>query len=161
MMEYRQRFELMGPAEEWLEWEREYLPPPGVGSHDLIVDVGAREGDTLAFYIWHGFRAFRLIEPEPKYVAALQRNIATLNGVGGIGYCYIETLAEPFRMAHLEGASFVKFDCEGCEAAIDLDALTIPWVAEMHDMQRPSFEALGSTYRHSLGYRRGLGVQPR
>lgn len=158
MLEYQQRFELMGPAEEWLEWEQEYLPPKSVGPHDLIVDVGAREGDTLAFYAWHGFRNFRLIEPLMEYVAILQRNQQRVLAAFPGDSFQIEVITEPFRWEHLEGAAFVKFDCEGCETAVDLERIPVPWVAEMHDMERPAFQALGSVYRESLGYRRGGGA---
>lgn len=131
------------------EWIREYLPPY-MKDDSLIVDVGAREGDTAVFFYMLGYRNLRLIEPSARYKENLIHNSEILRMFG----CKVEVITESFRPEHLSGAAFVKFDCEGCEYEIDLDKIKIPWVAEMHD-KLPADESGVYEYSHARGYRRG------
>ena len=136
------------------EWQKYYTPPPSVAKDDLILDVGAREGDSALFYALSGYRNLRLVEPNPMYFNNLIHNVASLNKFG----IEIDLRLHPFRPdEQLPGVKFIKFDCEGCESEIDLDKLTVPWVAEMHELKPAKGERHIYDYAAVTGYRKGAG----
>ena len=137
---------------EMNDWQKYYPPPSSVPKDGLIVDVGARDGDTLLFYAQLGFRNFRLIEPNPDFIPRLLENIKAIKKVYDVE---IEVRWKCFELSDLEGAAFAKFDCEGCEYEFDLASLTIPWVAEMHEKQEPDIWGIYSSSIRSTEYRRG------
>ena len=134
----------------WKEFKREYSPPPSVPKDALLVDVGARDGDS-AIYFWSlGYTRMRLVEPDPETWGRLVHNADELSRRG----CDVEVFLEPFHLEHLKGAAFVKLDCEGCEGSVDFSSLHVPWVAEFHTSNQP--DAAGVfPYTESLGVRRG------
>ncbi len=134
--------------EQKLYWENWYLPPFSIKKDDLILDVGARDGDSMIFYFEHGYRNIRLIEPNLDYVKNLRHNIKILQKKG----MKIEVRIKPFGREDLKGVQFAKFDCEGCEYEIDLTQLQIPIVAEIHE--RKSKDNGIYPYVKAKGYRR-------
>ena len=116
-------------SQELVEWERWYLPPASVPREALILDVGARDGDSAWFYVQHGYLNLRLIEPEPDVQERLLANCEEMRQRFG---AKIEVRSRPFWLEDLSGVAFAKFDCEGCEQNIDFDHLPIPWTAEFH-----------------------------
>jgi hypothetical protein len=133
------------------EWMKHYIPPPSVSKDALIVDVGARDADSAIFYAICGYHNLRLVEPNPIYHKSLQNNVAKLTTMG----VKIDLHLHPFNPACcLQGAAFVKFDCEGCEAEAHLDTLTIPWVAEMHNTPKKNAQGIYE-YSGTSGYRKG------
>jgi hypothetical protein len=137
-------------AEELEEWEQWYLPPPALPKSCLVLDVGARDGDTAFFYIRHGYLNLRLVEPSPTYHADLAKNVSILENTYGAN---IDMKRRPFEPRDLEGASFAKFDCEGCEYEVDLNNLRIPWAAEVHKRAKPDRNGV-YPYVTAIGYRR-------
>lgn len=137
---------------EFNDWEAWYVPPPSVPKDGLIVDIGARDGDTLLFWAEHGYKRFRLIEPNPKHFERLLENIDEIKRIYDVD---VEAHEKTFDQSDLEGADFIKFDCEGCEYELVLDNLKVPWVAEMHEYQRPDEHGIYSNYVHATKYRRG------
>ena len=117
-----------GLMEEWHEFEKNYLPPKNFNKNGLIVDVGARDGDTAVFYFAHGYRNMRLIEPGEEYHGLLEHNASVLRKQG----CKIEVLKRGFSLSDLQGASFLKMDCEGCEHELDYTTLRIPYTIVIH-----------------------------
>ncbi len=115
----------LSELKEWLEW---YLPPASVPKDALILDVGARDGDSVFFYIQHGYSHFRLIEPNPDYYDDLDANTKEFERIGA----RVEIRKKAFTPNDLNGVAFAKFDCEGCEREIDFSLLKIPWVKENH-----------------------------
>ena len=138
---------------ELAEWEKWYLPPPSVSKdNDLILDVGARDGDTALFYLEHGYRRLRLIEPNLIYVDDLMANVREM---GAQFNADIEVRFRPFKKEEdLLGVAFAKFDCEGCEAEAGLNTLTIPWAAELHEKNKPDEKGV-YPYVAFTGYARG------
>ena len=136
--------------EELEEWEQWYLPPSGMPKDSLILDVGARDGDTALFYVKHGYLNLRLVEPSPVHRHDLSKNAIILERKYG---AKIEIRGRPFERKDLEGASFAKFDCEGCEYEIDLPSLAIPWAAEVHKKIKPDRNGV-YPYVTAMGYRR-------
>ena len=135
-------------TEEWTEW---YTPPPFVKPDDLIVDVGARDGDTLFFYARLGFKNFRAIEPKPECQARLRHNVAELARFYGVK---VEVRQKCFTPEDLEGARFVKFDCEGCEWEMNLVDLKIPAVAELHPSPKKDNRGIYISSVKAAGYRK-------
>jgi hypothetical protein len=131
------------------EWEEYYLPKK-LGEHDLILDVGALEGDSAVFYFFHGYDNLRLVEPCADYWPILDHNAQKLRDMGA----KVKVLHRRFMQEDLNGAAFVKFDCEGCEYEMDFSKLTIPWVAEMH-VQKPPLEGGRYDWSDAIGYRTG------
>lgn len=131
------------------EWAKNYLPPDSVSKDALIVDVGARDGDSALFYLSHGYTNLRLVEADAKYWPGLHHNEEIFRS---IFHPRIELVLAPFTLDCLDGAAFVKFDCEGCQGDI-LDSLEIPWVAEMHVPNRPDKDGV-FPYVKATGYRR-------
>ena len=126
------------------------MPPPNLRPFDLIVDIGAREGDTCLWYFALGYRKFRLVEPNAKYFPNLYENTKELERLG----CIIELKTEPFKPEHLDGAKFVKFDCEGCEYLINVFELSVPFVVEFHEKTKPNEKGIYN-YVKAIGYFRG------
>jgi len=126
-----------------------YQPPEGFDG--LIVDVGARDGDTAIIFARKGYKRMRLIEPDPNCWNLLEHNAKVLRKRYG---CEIEILKRRFEMQDLEGAGFIKFDCEGCEHELDLRSLKIPWVAEMHIFSKPDANGRYDFVR-AIGYLKG------
>ena len=110
------------------EWTDFYIPPPSVPKEGLIVDVGARDGDSALFYVVLGYKNLRLVEPWHQYWENLEHNVELLRKMGAT----VEVTHEPYKPEHLQGVAFVKFDCEGCEKRVDLTQLKVPAVAEIH-----------------------------
>lgn len=143
---------------EWATFEATYLPPksPEIAKTDLILDVGGEEGDTAIFFFEHGYTNLRVVEPYTPYHKNLIDNINIIRALG----CKVELYLEPFRPEHLEGVSFIKIDCEGCEwhPAFNLAGGGIPWGGELHmkgATLRPGSEA--NDYYISIGHFRGDG----
>ena len=134
----------------WKEFKREYSPPPSVPKDALLVDVGARDGDSAIYFFLLGYHNLRLVEPDPDTWGRLVHNADELSRRG----CDVEVFMEPFRTEHLNGAAFVKFDCEGCERSVDFSSLHVPWIAEFHAHNQPDADGV-FPYTKSLGVRRG------
>jgi hypothetical protein len=128
-------------------WEKYYLPNNRIRKDALIVDIGAREGDTALFFAIHGYTNLLLIEPNRNYWGKLERNVNQLRQLG----IKISIKHGVFEKKDLENAEFAKFNCEGCEYELDLDSLTIAWVAEFHERAK----SVRGTYSYSkvIGYR--------
>jgi hypothetical protein len=127
-----------GLSNEWGVWKK-YLPPRSIARDALILDVGARDGDTALFYCLNGFRNLRLVEPNQAHHHMLDNNVRLLRKRFD---ARIEVRKTPFDRDDLNGVKFVKFDCEGCESEIDLDRLNIPYVAELHVKGTPNSEGI-------------------
>lgn len=141
---------LYGMSHEWGDWERWYLPPKSVHRWDLILDVGARDGDTAWFYVQHGYRNLRLVEPDPRRWPSLEANAKALSKHY---HAYIEVRKKPFSADDLEGVKFVKGDCEGCPLEGMLKELKVPYGAELHN---PGMQVNGIyVNKKSVGYAKG------
>ena len=145
---------------DWKGYEWAYLPPkvvPPISPDALILDVGGEEGDTAIFFFEHGYTNLRVIEPYPPYRERLHHNVDILRSLG----CKIELYLETFDpKKHLEGVSFIKIDCEGCEwhPLFNLVNCGISWGGELHMKGapiRPGSEA--NDYYCSIGLFRGDG----
>lgn len=132
----------------WAEMEEWYVPPKWIKKTDLILDVGARDGDSALFFITHGFTNLRLIEPQPDYFRNLSDNIDEFRAWG----ITIDWKYRAFRIEDLSGAAFAKFDCEGCETEIDLDKIGIPYIAELHVKNEPGELGIYQ-YAREVGYK--------
>lgn len=139
----------------WKEFRREYRFPASLRKDALLVDVGARDGDSAIWWALQGHTHLRLVEPDPGVCRRLQHNAAQLRRRG----CQVEVCAEPFRLEHLEGAAAVKFDCEGCEREVDFASLRIPWITEFHEAVAPSKDGMYPYVRAIGVHRGGVGVE--
>lgn len=143
------QYDLPEETEEWVEW---YSPPSFIKPDDLIVDIGARDGDTLFLYARLGFRNFRLVEPKPECQARLKRNVAEIQRFyGGVK---VEIRQKCYSPEDLEGAAFAKFDCEGCEWETPLHDRGIPIVAEIHPNPKKDERGIYISSIKAAGYRR-------
>jgi hypothetical protein len=140
---------------EWATFEKVYLPPASVPKDALIVDVGAEEGDSSVFFFEHGYQNLRVIEAYTEYFPRLEHNVAILRSLGA----NVDLRLERFRKEFLDGAGFVKFDCEGCEWDDDfgLAECGIPWGGELHMKGGPRDANGRYNYYISLGHFRGDG----
>ena len=147
------RFYNKTTPEELKEWDEWYVPPNSVGKHDLILDVGARDGDSALFYWNKGYTNMRLVEPDPQYWENLDNNVEILRGYGAT----IEVRKKRFMLDDLEGVAFVKLDCEGCEHEHDYKNWGIPYVVEEHVYNNTG---IGDVYPYikALGYKKGMGA---
>lgn len=136
---------------EWSVWKKEYMPPRQTYGTELLVDVGARDGDSAIFYFFQGFRNFRLIEPDPRLGILLLENADVMRKLGS----KVEVIPSRFLPRHLDRAAFVKFDCEGCEYEVDLPSLKVPYVAEIHEKTVPN-ETGRYEYIRPIGYKRNF-----
>lgn len=141
------RFAFETGPDEFKEWEEWYLPPASVPKNALILDVGARDGDTALFYAQHGYTNMRLVEANPIHFDGLGKNAALLASRFGARF---DIVCRPFQKEDLEGVAFAKFDCEGCEYDINLEGLTIPYVAEMHSKKGKGL----NPYTTAIGFKR-------
>jgi hypothetical protein len=119
---------------EWETWKVAYSPPKALSRDSLVLDVGAGEGETVLFYFLLGFRRFRAVESNRRFVKALEANCRAL-GVEA------EIFDRPFTLSDLEGVDYVKMDCEGCESEIlraEAPTLDLPFAIETHS---PELEA--------------------
>lgn len=110
------------------EWPLHYEPPVNLSKDSLILDVGARDGDSAVWFFEQGFRNFRLVEPNATYYRKLNHNVSLLRKRGAA----VELHLEPFNSNQLRSVAFAKFDCEGCEHEVNLMELGFPVVAEVH-----------------------------
>jgi len=145
------RFREVPHLPEVQDWFEFYTPPWKVPEDSLIVDVGARTGDSAAFFLALGYTNLRLVEPRlDLYQTDLEHNVEVLRSMG----CKIDLHLHPFKSdCCLNGAAFAKFDCEGCETEVDFSHMTIPWSAEIHfplkKLEHGIFE-----YMPCIGYHR-------
>ena len=87
-------------------WRRYYLPPFPLGGK-TVLDVGAGEGESAAFFLSHGAARVVCIERDRKCMHNLYTN-AKRNP--------ITVVAEPFQLNHLMiPHHFAKIDIEGWE----------------------------------------------
>ncbi|MDG7043536.1 MAG: hypothetical protein JRM98_05415 [Nitrososphaerota archaeon] len=138
-----------GLAVEARDWKRYYLPPPSVRKDGLVVDIGARDGDTAFFFCFHGYRNLRLVEYDASLIPALKHNVDILRRAYGAS---IEIRNKPFGLEDLQGAAFLKLDCEGCEYDVDWRSSGIPYGMEVHV---PRGTPLAPGQSNALGYERG------
>jgi len=111
---------------EWRGWTRNYAP----GGLDLrgktVLDVGAGEGETVAFYRLLGAKRFICVEPEGPRAGRLRENSSRNNWD-------VEVYEEPFSPKFLDlKFDFMKMDCEGCERALLGTKIAFPCVLETH-----------------------------
>lgn len=142
------QYDLPEETTEWADW---YTPPAFIKPNDLIVDIGARDGDTLFFWARRGFKNFRAVEPKPECQERLRRNVAELTRFYGVK---VEIRQKCFTNEDLEGARFVKFDCEGCEWELPLQELTVPAVAELHPNPKKDARGIYISSIKASGYAR-------
>jgi hypothetical protein len=155
------RFRYVVTKQEYKEWSYWYHPPPRIKPDDLILDVGARDGDTAFWFFGWGYRNLRLVEPNPDnfngITGFLFENCRELMDKG----CKIEIRTKPFDLSDLDGVSFAKFDCEGCETAFDVKSefkkRGIAWVMETHEPNNPD-ECGVYDYVMYAGYQKGDGL---
>ena len=137
------------PNLEWQDWVLYYTPPSSVGFDDLIVNVGARDGDSAKFFIDLGYRNLRLVEPNSYHWDDLKHNVEIWRSMG----ITIDLRLEPFKKEHLDGAKFAEIDCEGCEWEIgDFYALPFPCVIELHGKHPPDAQGIYSYLHEVYGY---------
>ena len=143
---------------DWKGYEWAYLPREhqAIPKDALILDVGGEEGDTAVFFFEHGYTNLRVVEPYTPYHEHLIHNVEILRSLG----CKVDLRLEPFKPEHVEGVSFIKIDCEGCEwhPLFNLVNCGIPWGGELHMKGapfRPGSEA--NDYYCSIGLFRGDG----
>jgi hypothetical protein len=131
------------------DWKRYYLPPPSVPKDGLIVDIGARDGDTAFFFCFNGYRNLRLVEYDKEIISVLKHNADILERAYG---AHIEIRNKAFGPEDLIGAAFIKLDCEGCEYDVDFRSAGIPYGMELHV---PRGTPLLPGQSNALGYERG------
>ena len=152
------KFSGLNTDAEFQEWEKYYLPPASVPKHALILDVGARDGDSALFYVNHGYTNLRLIEPNPEYWPNLLANAEELRLRADI-----EVRQKRFTLDDLDGVAFVKMDCEGCEQEYDYKNFGIPYAVETHETSKPSSAGIYN-YVQRIGYERsddkGIDMMP-
>lgn len=102
-----------------------------------VLDAGAGEGETCAFFFSHGARRVIAVEQDTEKANRLYRNAWT-HGWD------VEIFREPFRLEHLsENFDFAKVDVEGAESIL-LEAPRLPcsFVMEVHSRElKAGFEA--------------------
>ena len=91
-------------------WESKYLPTDVRGK--VILDIGAGEGESAAFYLLHGAEKVIAIEPDNIAFELLKENVAR-NKIP------VEIINEKFNVRQLEiPHDFLKMDIEGNESAL-------------------------------------------
>ena len=99
---------------EWFDtWSRYYLPDEFPVNGKTVLNVGAGEGETAAFFFSKGAKKFICVEPDASRAGKLLQNTER-NGWN----CTI--IQGAFSNSHLtaEPFDFMEMDCEGCEASL-------------------------------------------
>lgn len=121
---------------EWEEWGRDYLPKDGLEGK-TVLDVGAGEGETAAFFFSHGASKVIAIEPDPEKFRRLKANIRSQGW-------NVEAIREEFNQYHIweHVRDFTKIDAEGAESILlGEPSLAFPLVMEVHtDALRRTFK---------------------
>lgn len=111
---------------EWPEWEHDYVPEGGLAGK-AVLDVGAGEGETCAFFFEHGAAKVVAIEQDGAKAEALRRNVRSAGWD-------VAVVSEPFSLGQMFDFDFdfAKIDVEGAEAEL-LGARSLPPLAmEVH-----------------------------
>lgn len=110
---------------EWEDWEKNYLPIDVKGK--IVLDVGAGEGETALFYLYHGAKKVICIEANIKCLENLLHNSEFFNIVPSIAKFDIDMLYYNF--------DFMKMDIEGYEEILLNVDLKKPSIIEVHGLQ--------------------------
>jgi protein-L-isoaspartate O-methyltransferase len=118
---------------EWFDvWNRYYLPTSIPLDGKTVLNVGAGEGETAAFFFSRGAKRVICVEPDPRRASRL-----LVNAEKNSWNCRV--IQEKFSADHMvaEPFDFMEMDCEGCEAALLDPALksrlgSFPCTIEVH-----------------------------
>ena len=119
---------------EWPIWEKFYRPRFSLIGK-TVLDVGAGNGETIAFYLLHGAEKVISIESDNRNVEIIREN-ARRNRWNAV------IINERFGLSQIpEDLDFMKVDVEGAEnELLKLDSLPAPCVIETHSPElRDSF----------------------
>lgn len=91
-------------------WESKYLPVNVSGK--TVLDIGAGEGESAAFYLMHGASRVIAIEPDPVAFNLLRENVEA-------NHLPVEPINARFSVSQLSiPHDFLKMDIEGYESAL-------------------------------------------
>jgi hypothetical protein len=109
-----------------------------LGKDITILDVGAGEGETIAFWFLHGYSKFVAVEIDRQQTRRLQRSVRTNNR---LKITFSDTYVQ-----FLDAVQFAKIDCEGCESEMLTDAKKVQYSFAMERHSRFLEERFRSLY---------------